>query len=78
MAENNPLENNGWQWFRLSCSYGYVGYFPDGGWFQSCNDDGEAINGYDRSLFFKNRDPRFYYTFTFSGVNGDMIRMQMP
>lgn len=27
-----------------------------------------AANGYDEFLFFKNRDPRFYYTFTFSGM----------
>ena len=27
-----------------------------------------AANGYDEFLFFKNRDPRFYYTFAFSGM----------
>lgn len=27
-----------------------------------------TANGYDEFLFFKNRDPRFYYTFTFSGM----------
>ena len=27
-----------------------------------------AANGYDEFLFFKNRDPRFYYTFAFSGT----------
>lgn len=47
---------------------GMLDIFPMADGSKAVNDDGEAINGYDRSLFFKNRDPRFYYTFTFSGV----------
>lgn len=47
---------------------GMLDIFPMADGSKAVNDDGEAINGYDRSLFFKNRDPRFYYTFTFSGA----------
>lgn len=57
---------------------GMLDIFPMADGSKAVNDDGEAINGYDRSLFFKNRDPRFYYTFTSPERNGDMIRMQMP
>ena len=47
---------------------GMLDIFPMADGKPAINDNGEAINGYDKFLFFKNRDPRFYYTFTFSGM----------
>nr|WP_320058326.1 RagB/SusD family nutrient uptake outer membrane protein [uncultured Bacteroides sp.] len=46
---------------------GMIDIFPMADGTKATNDQGNAINGYDKFLFFKNRDPRFYYTFTFSG-----------
>ncbi len=71
-------EHSGWQKaIRLktmggnSAGYqvpqGMLDIFPMADGRPAINEAGEAINGYDNFLFFKNRDPRFYYTFAFSG-----------
>lgn len=46
---------------------GMLDYFPMADGKKAIDDNGEAVNGYDKFLFFKNRDPRFYYTFAFTG-----------
>ena len=57
---------------------GMLDIFPMADGSKAVNDDGEAINGYDRSLFFKNRDPLLLHVYFLRSKNGDMIRMQMP
>ena len=47
---------------------GMIDAFPMADGTPAVDADGNAINNYDKFLFFKNRDPRFYYTFTFSGM----------
>lgn len=47
---------------------GMMDVFPMADGKPAVDDNGTPINGYDKFLFFKNRDPRFYYTFTFSGM----------
>lgn len=46
---------------------GMIDLFPMADGTEATDDNGNAVNGYDKFLFFKNRDPRFYYTFAFSG-----------
>ncbi len=46
---------------------GMLDIFPMADGKKAVDEDGNAVNGYDKFLFFKNRDPRFYYTFAFSG-----------
>lgn len=78
-SESKDDEHSGWQkQIRLKSMggngsgyhvpMGMLDVFPMADGTNAVNDDGEEINGYDRALFFKNRDPRFYYTFTFSGA----------
>lgn len=45
-----------------------VDLFPMSSGKKAVDINGNAINGYDPQLFFKNRDPRFYRTFAFPGV----------
>lgn len=47
---------------------GMLDVFPMSDGKPAVDNEGKAINNYDKTLFFKNRDPRFYYTFAFSGV----------
>ena len=47
---------------------GMIEAFPMADGTPAVDDEGNPVNGYDPFLFFKNRDPRFYYTFTFSGM----------
>ncbi|MFV0378995.1 MAG: RagB/SusD family nutrient uptake outer membrane protein [Mangrovibacterium sp.] len=44
-----------------------INSFPLSDGRRASDADGTAINGYDPIKFFKNRDPRFYSTFAFSG-----------
>lgn len=46
---------------------GMLDIFPMADGKNATDENGAAVNGYDKFLFFKNRDPRFYYTFAFSG-----------
>lgn len=46
---------------------GMLDIFPMADGKPAIDENGTPINGYDNFLFFKNRDPRFYYTFAFSG-----------
>lgn len=46
---------------------GMLDIFPMADGKPAINEEGAPVNGYDSFLFFKNRDPRFYYTFAFSG-----------
>lgn len=46
---------------------GMLDLFPMADGKMAIDEDKTPINGYDNFLFFKNRDPRFYYTFAFSG-----------
>lgn len=46
---------------------GMLDIFPMADGKAAVDEQGQATNGYDPFLFFKNRDPRFYYTFAFSG-----------
>jgi len=45
-----------------------VDLFPMNTGLPATDKDKNAINGYDKDIFFKNRDPRFYRTFAFPGV----------
>ena len=45
-----------------------VDLFPMATGLPATDKDRNAINSYDKDLFFKNRDPRFYRTFAFPGV----------
>ena len=45
-----------------------VDLFPMLNGLPATDKDRNAINSYDKDLFFKNRDPRFYRTFAFPGV----------
>lgn len=47
---------------------GMLDIFPMADGKPAVDENGSPINSYDPFLFFKNRDPRFYYTFTFSGM----------
>ncbi len=47
---------------------GMLDVFPMADGTPAVDENGKAVNGYDHTLFFKNRDPRFYYTFAFSGT----------
>lgn len=47
---------------------GMLDIFPMADGKPAVDENGNSMNGYDKFLFFKNRDPRFYYTFTFSGM----------
>ncbi|GEL10516.1 Starch-binding associating with outer membrane [Flavobacterium glycines] len=44
-----------------------IDLFPMNDGSRPTNASGTAINGYNPFIFFKNRDPRFYRTFAFSG-----------
>lgn len=45
-----------------------VDMFPMSNGSRALDVNGAPINGYDPNIFFKNRDPRFYRTFGFPGV----------
>ena len=45
-----------------------VDAFPMASGLPATDNDKNAINSYDKDIFFKNRDPRFYRTFAFPGV----------
>jgi hypothetical protein len=45
-----------------------VDLFPMNTGLPATDKDRNAINGYDKDIFFLNRDPRFYRTFAFPGV----------
>jgi starch-binding outer membrane protein, SusD/RagB family len=45
-----------------------VDLFPMATGLPATDKDRNAINSYDKDIFFKNRDPRFYRTFAFPGV----------
>lgn len=71
--------NNGWEnsvrpYNTYSGSTGrsttgqMVDLFPLSNGTRAVDKNGNAINGYDPQLFFLNRDPRFYRTFAFPGV----------
>lgn len=71
---SNSDEHSGWQKaIRLKTMggsgagyqvpMGMLSIFP-----MADGKEATTANGYDEFLFFKNRDPRFYYTFTFSGM----------
>ena len=45
-----------------------VDLFPMATGLPATDKDRIAINSYDKDIFFKNRDPRFYRTFAFPGV----------
>lgn len=45
-----------------------VDLFPMNSGLPALDKDKNPINGYNKALFFKNRDPRFYRTFAFPGV----------
>ena len=45
-----------------------VDLFPMASGLPATDKDRIAINSYDKNIFFKNRDPRFYRTFAFPGV----------
>lgn len=45
-----------------------VDLFPMKSGLPAVDNNRNAINGYDKDIFFKNRDPRFYRTFAFPGV----------
>ena len=47
---------------------GMLDIFPMADGKVAVNENNVPVNGYDPNLFFKNRDPRFYYTFTFTGM----------
>lgn len=72
-------EHSGWQKaIRLSTMggsgngfqvpQGMIDLFPMADGKPATDAQGNPQNGYDPNLFFLNRDPRFYYTFTFSGM----------
>lgn len=71
---SNSDEHSGWQKaIRLKTMGGSgAGYQVPMGMLEifpmADGKEATAANGYDEFLFFKNRDPRFYYTFTFSGM----------
>lgn len=48
--------------------WGMLDAFPMADGTPAVDENGTPQNNYDKFLFFKNRDPRFYYTFTFSGM----------
>ena len=74
------FSNNGWErTIRLASQGGQgsggvkvpksmIDLFPMESGKRPMNVSGTAINSYDPFLFFKDRDPRFYRTFGFSGV----------
>ena len=45
-----------------------VDLFPMANGLPATDKDRNPINSYDKDIFFKNRDPRFYRTFAFPGV----------
>ncbi|MFT3752199.1 MAG: RagB/SusD family nutrient uptake outer membrane protein [Paludibacter sp.] len=45
-----------------------VDLFPMATGLPAIDKDKNALNGYDKEIFFKDRDPRFYRTFAFPGV----------
>ena len=48
--------------------WGMIDAFPMANGQPAVDENGNPVNNYDSFLFFKNRDPRFYYTFAFSGM----------
>jgi SusD family. len=60
--------NSGGAGGGISTTAEMVDLFPMATGLPATDVDRLPINGYDKEIFFKNRDPRFYRTFAFPGV----------